>query len=125
MMDFLWTETMVRARRNDPTVAFVAVPNSIYKLLWDQTNTTTDDPEWDTKQCGSNSEQVGNIIETWATFLMMEKNTNMIRQLLNSLIHLDGNIDRELLHKDRPADGQYPAYMLWNMKHAREPPAAA
>ena len=125
MMDFLWTETMVRARRNDPTVAFVAVPNAIYKLLWDQTNTVTEDPEWDTKQCGSNSEQVGNIIETWATFLMLEKNTNAIRQLLNSLIHIDSKIDRELLHKDRPADGQYPAYMLWNMKHARDPPAAA
>jgi hypothetical protein len=124
LMDFLWTETLVRAHRNDPSVAFVAVPNTVYKLLWDQTTTATDDPEWDTKQSGSNSEQVSNIIETWATFLLLEKDTNSIRLLLNSLIHIDGNIDRELLHKSRPADGQYPAYMIWNKKNARDPPTA-
>jgi hypothetical protein len=126
LMDFVWTEALVRAKRADPTVAFCAVPNTHYKLLWDQINVNADaqDDEWNTKQCNSNGEQIGNIIETWATFLMMEKDTTSIRLLLNSLIHIDGKIDRDLIHKQRPADGQYPAYMVWNIKHARAPPMA-
>ena len=109
-MDFFWTETLGRVRRVDPTVSFCAVPNSHYKLLWDQTRGTPEDAERDTKQSNPNSEQIGNIFETRATVLFLEKDTTSIRLLLNSLIHIDGEIDRDLIHKPRPADGQYPAY---------------
>jgi hypothetical protein len=81
-----------------PVGKFLRSPQLPLTLLWDQTTVgTPEDAEWVTKQSNSNSEQMGNIFETWATFLFLEKDTTSIRLLLNSLIHIDGEIDRELL----------------------------
>jgi hypothetical protein len=93
MMDFLWAEFQVRTKRSDPLVSFLAVPSGHFSLLWTQIYSKPEDEAWDTKATNSNAEQVGHILETWATFLLLAKDTTSIRLPLNSLIHIDGKLE--------------------------------
>ncbi len=68
-------------------MAYTAVPNSLYQNIWRQIRTPKAEDEWNTTK--SNAERIGNILETFATLLIVDGDRPGIRALLNSLFHVD------------------------------------
>ncbi len=72
------------------------IPNSLCATLWRQIHTSKAEDEWNTPS--SNAEQMGNIFETYATLLFVDRDRSALRTSLNSLNHGDERKEMQDTH---------------------------
>ncbi len=87
-MDFLWSGMVGRAKFAQSTMEYTAAPNPLYVPLWRQIHTSKAEDERNTTK--SNAEHMGNILETFAARVFVDRGRSGITTLLNFLIHVDG-----------------------------------
>lgn len=118
LMDFLYTELLIRSGQAEKHIAYKAVPNEVYDALWKQINDVAD--KWDTS--ASNATQIGNIFEVYASFLFMKSDRRRIRSLILAVIKASKLItDITTLCKERPLEAHYPKFRSWNIDYCEAP----
>ena len=77
-MDYGYTAALVRAAKRQPAVSYVPAPNDAYARAY---------PQGCFGGVWYNPEKQGNVLETWATIKLVERDFAALQALLHAVVH--------------------------------------